>query len=112
MRKILLAMAAAVLLGVVPAAAEASCSITGTLVRARFKDDAKTGSHVLYLRDNVTDTFYYTVKTKDDEMAALAATLAAQQTRVKVKGSVSDCPTPPATGGVSIGKVVELFVAP
>ncbi len=30
MRKIFLALAAAILLGVVPAAAEAACSITGT----------------------------------------------------------------------------------
>lgn len=114
MKQTLLALAAAVLLSVVPAVVEAACSITGTLVGAKMKDDSKAGTHVLYLRDSVTDPFFYSVKTADDELAALAATLAAQQTRVKIKSSAADCPVPPVSGGgnLKIGKVVEISVAP
>lgn len=112
MRQTLLAIGAAVLLGLVPAAAEAACSITGTLVRTRLKNDGVRGAHVLYLRDSVLDPFYYSVRTVDDEMAATASLLAAQQTRVRVRGNVRNCPATPLTAAASIGTVIDLQVAP
>jgi hypothetical protein len=112
MRKGTVTLAAAVLLAVIPAAAEAACSKTGTFVQVLLKDDRVSGAHTLFLRDRVTDSFYFKATTKDDDLAAMAATLAAQQTRVKLKGSISSCPTAPGSGGVSIGKVVEIQAVP
>jgi hypothetical protein len=103
-------MAAAALLGVTPATSKAACTKTGTIVRVMMKDDSKKGSHILYLRDRVTDSFYYKANTTDDDLAALAATLAAQQTRVSLKGNVSSCPN---TGAArDIGKVIQILAVP
>jgi len=112
MRKGTAILAAAVLLAVIPAAAEAACSKTGTFVQVLLKDDRVSGVHTLFLRDRVTDSFYFKATTSDDDLAAMAATLAAQQTRVRLKGSVSSCPASPKTGGVSIGKVVDILAVP
>ena len=105
-------LAAAVILGVVPAAVEAACTKTGTLVQVVMKDSRVKGAHTLAIRDKMTDPFYFRATTNDDDLAGLAATLAAQQTRVALKGSASKCPSNPKTGGASIGKVIDLTAAP
>ncbi len=108
-----LAIALAVVTG--PMAAQAACEITGKLVRVKMKDDSQKGKHLLYVKENALDTFHYTVKTGDDNLAEAAATLAALQARILVKGSTSACPdTSAATPGQAfgIGKVIELVAVP
>lgn len=110
MRQIPLAIAATALLIGISTASNAACTITGTLIRATMKDDNKKGSHLLYIRDRVTDPFYYKIKTADDELAALASTLAAQQTRVSIKGTARACPK---TGNArSMGTVIQIIAVP
>lgn len=110
MRKALLAMAAMVLLGIVPLASEAACSKSGTIVRVSMKDNSSKGAHTLYLRDRVTDPFYYRAKTTDDSVAAMASTLAAQQTRVSIKGNASSCPK--KGNARNMGKVIQIIAVP
>lgn len=112
MRALLSTLAIVLAVGLVPAAAEAACTKTGTLVRVKMKDDSQTGSHVLYLRELATDPFHWTAKTKDDELAQSASGLVASRTRVQVKGDKSACPSAPASGGASIGGVIQLVTSP
>ena len=110
MKTYILPLALALVVGLFPVASQAACTQTGKLVRVKFKDDSVTGSHVLYMRVETTDTFYYTAKTKDDDVAELAAILAAMQTRVQVKGKAASCPT---TGtSRSMGAVHQLIAIP
>ncbi len=113
--KLILPLAIALAVGAVPAAAQAACEITGKFVRVKIRDDSQSGKHQLYVKENALDTFHYRVKTGDDDLAEAAATLAALQARIKVKGSASACPdTSAATPGqeFSIGKVIELVAVP
>lgn len=113
--KLILPLAIALAVGAIPAAAQAACVITGKLVRVKIKDDSVSGKHVLYVKENALDTFHYTVKSGDDDLVEAAATLAALQARISVKGSSNNCPdTSAATPGQAfgIGKVIELVAVP
>lgn len=109
MKNFLTLLMAVAVLGMLPAPSQAACSMTGTMIRVKMKDDNAKGSHVLYMRVSKDDTFFYTAKTTDDELAQTAATLAALQTRIQVKGSKS-CPNNGNNRG--LGKVVELVAVP
>ncbi len=110
MKTYILSLAVALVVGLMPIASQAGCNQTGKLVRVKMKDDGSKGSHILYMRVETTDTFYYIAKTADDDLATLAATLAAMQTRVQVSGSASSCPV---TGTKrSMGKVKQLIAIP
>ncbi len=110
MKTYILPLALALVVGLFPVASQAACNQTGKLVRVKMKDDSAKGSHILYMRVETTDTFYYTAGTADDDLATLAATLAAMQTRVQVSGSASSCPV---TGTKrSMGRIRHLIAVP
>lgn len=112
MRTLLTTLAVALVVGLAPTVSEAACSITGTIDRVKMRNDTVSGNHVIYMRQFALDNFFFTANTTDDDLASLAGTLAGLQTRVRIKGNASACPTPPSVGGVTIGRVIDLLVVP
>lgn len=100
----------ALIVGLTPAASQAACEATGTVVSVRLKGDQGRGPNWIYMRKSIYHSHHYKVKTGNPTLAATAAELALQQTRVRVTGSAKTCPT--EGDSRAMGKLVEIIVVP
>ena len=77
-----------------PVAAQASCSVSGVIVRVTQYDDSYTSTGCyIYMRSNgpLTSYYHYT-KTNDDNTCTNAAIAVTSSVDVRVNGSATSCP--------------------
>ena len=116
MNRLLSVLIAGVFAAGFPTAALATCEVVGKIVSVTMLDDKqKKSKHVIYLRERATDEFFYSVQTRDDDLAEAAILMAALQTRAKIKASTSACPVIDPdldVGEHPLGKVISLTAVP
>ena len=101
-----LTAALALSLGFLPGLSQASCSLTGTIVRVFSYDDAYGSTNYIYFRTSSLASFYYYVTTTDDDMAINANSHLNSGRTLTFNGNVASCPAVPAAGGsASIGSL-------
>ncbi len=97
-------------LSVMPAAAQATCTITGTMARVTANSDSFSTFHFLYFRAFSTSSVYYFGRSFDDMIAEVATTAVANGTKVTVSGDAASCPT--SGTGRFIGNVRWVSINP
>ena len=92
LRRTMLSLTAAVLLS--PIAVQATCTVTGPIVRVTTYDDnySSTGCYI-YQRNSALATFYYSTITTDDDMCSNAVVAATTGVDVQMQGNAASCPT-------------------
>ena len=110
MKKFLFLFAIAFILFSLPLAAYATCSKSGTVVRVTARDDVYSSNHHIYIRTSALSSVYYSVWTRDDNMAEIASEALTSQTRVSIRGDATTCPSS-STGG-SMGRLQYIVVNP
>ncbi len=93
---------------VAPVLAQATCVKTGTIIRVVLRDAAEPGNHVIDLRVNFSDTFYYSARTGDPNTAQAAIVLNALGTPVQIIGGAATCPT---TGTARLMGTARVIIA-
>jgi hypothetical protein len=98
-------------LGALPGAANATCTLTGQIVRITAYADAYSAtSGYIYFRTSSLAPYYYSVSTTDDEMVGLAQGHMDGGRTVTIQGDVAACPAVPAAGGAaSIGALNYMY---
>ena len=78
-----------------PVAAQATCSISGPIVRVlQYDDSYSSRACYIYMRSgNSLSSVYYYTRTNDDNMCSTAATAVTSSVDVYVRGDATSCPT-------------------
>jgi hypothetical protein len=105
-RIIFVGLAIAALSFAVTGTADASCSVTGEIVRVQ----ASPGPNYTYvfLRSSSIGLTIWRAFTNDSKIASMAAAVVPSRNRVQIIGNIASCPAA-ATGIVDIG-LIESFV--
>ena len=92
LRRTMLSLTAAVLLS--PIAVQATCIVTGPIVRVTAYDDSSstTGCYI-YQRNSALASYYYYTVTTDDDMCSNAVVAATTAVDVQIVGNAASCPT-------------------
>lgn len=111
--RVLAVKAAAVLFGglILPVAAQASCYITGPIVRVTNYADAysSTGCYI-YMRNSALSSYYYYARSTDDDICSIATTAATTGVDVSMSGNAASCPT--SGTGRNMGDTDYLIINP
>ena len=77
-----------------PMAAQATCYLTGPIVRVTQYDDAysSTGCYI-YMKTSSLSSYYYYTNTSDDNICNSAVSAVASQVNTGVSGNASACPS-------------------
>ena len=89
-------------LGALPSVSNATCTLTGQIVRVTAYSDAYSATAgYIYFRTSSLAAYYYYVSTPDDEMVGLAQGHMNGGRTVTIQGDVAACPAVPAAGGAA-----------
>jgi hypothetical protein len=98
-------------LGALPGVSNATCTLTGQIVRITAYSDAYSATAgYIYFRPSSLASYYYSVSTTDDEMVGVAQGHMESGRTVTIQGDVAACPAVPAPGGAaSIGGLNYIY---
>lgn len=100
-------------LAAIPAVSNASCALTGVVVRVTNYDDAysATGGYV-YFRTGSLASYYYYATSNDDETISNAIAHMNSGRTITISGDIAACPAVPAAGGAASIGTVNYFYNP
>jgi hypothetical protein len=99
-KRIWAAVSMAAALVAMPSIAQATCTLTGVVVRVTHYDDSysTTGGYI-YFRTSSLAPYYYYVVTNDDDMLSNAIAHMNSGRTMTIQGAAAACPAVPAAGG-------------
>jgi hypothetical protein len=96
-----------------PSLSNATCNISGVVVRVTGYDDAySTVGGYIYFRTSSLSPSYYYVSTNDDDMFSNAIAFMDSGRTINFQGNVAACPAAPAAGGAASIGTLNYFYNP